>query len=225
MYTLDLKIFIAWCLGAFVAGSIPFGLILVKLAGKGDVRQQGSGNIGATNVMRAGGKWLGIATLILDAAKGFIPVLLAKKAGVFPVPLAWIAFFAVAGHIFTPWLRFKGGKGVATALGVCLAYHALLPLPALGAFILVVAATGYVSLGSIIAAIALIPTALGLFGSRFSGLVALPESKAVYLVLAWVLLVGLVVRKHAGNIQRLIQGRENRIWGRKKAVADEGGER
>lgn len=218
MYTLNLQSFIAWCLGAFVAGSIPFGLILVKLAGKGDVRQQGSGNIGATNVMRAGGKWLGIATLVLDAAKGFIPVFLARKAGVFPVALSWIVFFAVAGHIFTPWLRFKGGKGVATALGACLAYNALLPLPALGAFILVVAASGYVSLGSVVGSLVLIPTALGLFGPIFSGIVALPEATARYLILAWVLMVGLVVRKHAGNIQRLLSGNENRLWGKKKAA-------
>nr|WP_320132022.1 glycerol-3-phosphate 1-O-acyltransferase PlsY [uncultured Holophaga sp.] len=221
MYTLSLQSFIAWCAGAFIAGSIPFGLILVKLAGKGDVRQQGSGNIGATNVMRAGGKSLGIATLILDAAKGFLPVFIARHSGVFPVPLAWIAFFAVAGHVFTPWLRFKGGKGVATALGVCLAYHALLPVPALVAFLVVVLLSGYVSLGSMVAALVLIPSALGLFGSRFSGIVALPEATARYLILAWVLIPGLVIRRHAANIQRLLSGTEGRLWGRKKAQAGE----
>ncbi|WP_005034891.1 glycerol-3-phosphate 1-O-acyltransferase PlsY [Holophaga foetida] len=216
MYTLNLQSFIAWCLGAFLAGSIPFGLILVKLAGKGDVRQQGSGNIGATNVMRAGGKALGIVTLLLDVAKGFLPVFLARKVGVSMVALSWIALFAVLGHVFTPWLRFKGGKGVATALGACLAYHALLPLPALGSFFVVVAISGYVSLGSAVAALVLIPTALGLFGPRFSGIVALPEATARYLILAWVLMPALVVRKHAGNIQRLIDGTENRLWGKKK---------
>jgi len=225
MYTLNLQLFIAWSLGAFLAGSIPFGLILVKLAGKGDVRQQGSGNIGATNVMRAGGKGLGIATLVLDAAKGFVPVLLARKfcvPGSFSlVAISWIAFFAVAGHVFTPWLRFKGGKGVATALGACLAYHALLPLPALVGFILVVAISGYVSLGSVVAALVLIPTALGLFGSRFSGLVALPEVTARYLILAWVLMPGLVVRKHAGNIQRLLRGEESRLWGKKSSAGSD----
>ncbi|MBP1626094.1 MAG: acyl-phosphate glycerol-3-phosphate acyltransferase [Holophagaceae bacterium] len=222
MYTLNLQLFIAWSLGAFLAGSIPFGLILVKLAGKGDVRQQGSGNIGATNVMRAGGKSLGIATLFLDAAKGFLPVFLARKfcvpASFSMVAVAWIAFFAVLGHVFTPWLRFKGGKGVATALGACVAYHALLPLPALLSFVVVVAVSGYVSLGSVVAALVLIPTALGLFGSRFSGLVALPEATARYLILAWVLMPGLVIRKHAANIQRLLNGTESRLWGKKKAV-------
>jgi len=225
MQTLNLQSFIAWCLGAFVAGSIPFGLLLVRLAGKGDVRQMGSGNIGATNVMRAGGKALGIVTLLLDVAKGFIPVYLARKSGVFPVPLSWIAFFAVAGHIFTPWLRFKGGKGVATALGACFAYCAFLPLPALGSFIVLVALTGYVSLGSVVAALVLIPTALGLFGPRFSGLVALPEASARYLILAWVLMAGLVVRKHAPNIQRLLSGTESRLWGKKKTDETEDGGR
>ena len=140
MSALDFKPFLPfllWCLGAFLAGSIPFGLILVKLAGKGDVRQQGSGNIGATNVMRAGGKGLGIATLALDAAKGFIPVFLAAKlGGLGYVALAWVVLAAVVGHMYTPWLRFEGGKGVATALGACLAYHPLLVLPSLGAFLL-----------------------------------------------------------------------------------------
>lgn len=221
MSALDFKPFLPfllWCLGTFLAGSIPFGLILVKLAGKGDVRQQGSGNIGATNVMRAGGKGLGIATLLLDAAKGFIPVLLAAKlGGLGYVALAWVVLAAVVGHMYTPWLRFEGGKGVATALGACLAYHPLLVLPSLGAFLLLVAVFRYVSLGSIVAALVLVPSALGLFGKRFSGLLYTPETDARYLMLAWVLMALLVVRKHAPNIQRLIQGRENKLWGGSKA--------
>src|SRR5512135_3546643 len=109
------------CLAAFACGSIPFGLVLVKLAGKGDVRQHGSGNIGATNVSRVGGKGLGMVTLLLDIAKGFLPVFLARQAA-FPVDMqAALALCATAGHVFTPWLKFKGGKGVATALGAALA--------------------------------------------------------------------------------------------------------
>jgi glycerol-3-phosphate acyltransferase PlsY len=213
--------FLLWCLAAYLAGSIPFGLILVKLAGKGDVRQTGSGNIGATNVMRAGGKFLGILTLLLDVAKGFLPVFLARKFGIIHfVPLAWVALAAVAGHIFTPWLKFKGGKGVATALGVCVAYHPMLPLPALGAFLLVVGIFRYVSLGSIVAALVLIPSALGLFGTRFSGIQALPEETARYLILAWVLLPGLVIRRHAGNVQRILNGTENKLWGNKPSESD-----
>ena len=118
-----------WFLGAFLAGSVPFGLLLMKLAGKGDVRAQGSGNIGATNVMRIGGKGLGVATLLLDAAKGFLPVALAAHAGLGPGRLGFVALGAVLGHMFTPWLKFKGGKGVATALGAVLAYHAAMALP------------------------------------------------------------------------------------------------
>ncbi len=213
MQTLSLSTFLLWCLGAYLAGSIPFGLLVVKLAGKGDVRTQGSGNIGATNVLRTGGKMLGILTLLLDAAKGFLPVYLARKAGIFPVPLSWIVLSAVAGHIFTPWLKFQGGKGVATALGACLAYHPALVLPSLGAFVLLVAVFRYVSLGSIAAALVLIPSALGFFGPRVAGIIALPEDTARYLIAAWVLLAGLVIRRHAANIQRLLNGTESRLWG------------
>lgn len=217
----NLTRFILWALGAFLAGSIPFGLLLVKLAGKGDVRQQGSGNIGATNVMRAGGKGLGIATLLLDAAKGFVPVLLAKQAHPDPVFLSWIALAAVVGHMYTPWLKFEGGKGVATALGVCLAYHPMLVVPSLGAFILLVVIFRYVSLGSIVAALVMVPSALGVFGTRFSGIPFIYESTARYLVLAWVLLALLVIRKHAANIQRLLKGTESPLFG-KKPEADRG---
>ena len=213
--------FLAWCAGAFLAGSIPFGLILVKLAGKGDVRTQGSGNIGATNVLRAGGKALGILTLALDIGKGFLPVYLARKAGLDLMPLSWVALSAVSGHIFTPWLKFKGGKGVATALGACLAYHALMVVPALGIFVLLVATFRYVSLGSVVAAAVLVPTALGLFGPRFSGLLYLPEDRARYLVLAWVLLAGLVIRRHAGNLQRIKAGTESRLFGSRKESSDD----
>lgn len=213
--------FFLWALGAFLAGSIPFGLILVKLAGKGDVRQQGSGNIGATNVMRAGGKGLGIATLALDAAKGFIPVYLAARHGYHQPVLAWIALAAVIGHMYTPWLKFEGGKGVATALGACLAYHPMLVVPALGSFVVLVAIFRYVSLGSVVAALVLVPTALGFLGTRFSGLAmeVLPDTQGRYLALAWCLLAGLVIRKHAANIQRLLKGTENKLFAKKEEAA------
>jgi glycerol-3-phosphate acyltransferase PlsY len=97
-------------------GSIPFGLILAKLAGKGDIRQQGSGNIGATNVLRTGSKGLAAATLLLDLLKGFVPVFLAGLW--FWQDIGWAALFAVIGHCFPVWLGFKGGKGVATNAGV-----------------------------------------------------------------------------------------------------------
>jgi acyl phosphate:glycerol-3-phosphate acyltransferase len=144
-----------WCLGAFLCGSIPFGLLLVKLAGKGDVRAHGSGNIGATNVSRVGGKALGIVTLLLDILKGFLPVFVAKHLGLADSALSLIALCAVLGHMFTPWLAFKGGKGVATALGVALAYKAAMVLPALGVFIVFLVVFRYVSLGSVLAAFTL----------------------------------------------------------------------
>jgi glycerol-3-phosphate acyltransferase PlsY len=210
----DLIPFLLWCLAAYIAGSIPFGLILVRIAGKGDVRETGSGNIGATNVIRAGGKILGILTLLLDIAKGFVPVFLAKRHGFPPVALSWIALAAVVGHIFTPWLRFKGGKGVATALGVVLAYHAPMVLPALGVFLFLLIAFRYVSLGSIGAALVLIPTALGFLGSWASMRFDIPgDFDPRFGMLAWVLMPMLVVRRHGSNIQRLLGGTESPLWG------------
>ena len=215
MQTHSLNTFLLWCLGAYLAGSIPFGLILVKLAGKGDVRAQGSGNIGATNVLRAGGKALGILTLLLDVAKGFAPVWLARHFGFPAEALSWVALAATAGHIFTPWLKFQGGKGVATALGAILGYHPAMALPSLGAFALCVAAFRYVSLGSIVAALIVIPTALGLFGT-WACLPFLQADLARYGVVAWILLPMLVVRRHAANIQRLLSGTESKLWGSHK---------
>jgi len=208
------KLYLLWCAGAFLSGSIPFGLLLVRLAGKGDVRTQGSGNIGATNVMRAGGKALGIATLLLDAGKGFLPVFLARHLGYQPEFLAFVALAAVAGHVFTPWLKFKGGKGVATALGAVLGYHAAMVLPALGAFVLLLAVFRYVSLGSVVAALVLLLTAMGFMGSWAR--LPVQEGMAQWPILAWALLVGLVIRKHAANINRLAQGTEAKLWGSAK---------
>jgi glycerol-3-phosphate acyltransferase PlsY len=199
---------------AFLCGSIPFGLLLMKLAGKGDVRAQGSGNIGATNVMRIGGKGLGIATLLLDAGKGFFPVWLARQAGVGSGVLAVLALAAVCGHVFTPWLRFKGGKGVATALGVVLAYHAAMVVPAFATFVLALLIFRYVSLGSILAALVLFLTALGLAGGWAT--VPAPADAPCWLpLLAWAGMAGLVIVKHHANIGRLLHGRESRFWGAK----------
>jgi glycerol-3-phosphate acyltransferase PlsY len=206
-----------WCLGAFLAGSIPFGLLLMRLAGKGDVRRQGSGNIGATNVMRAGGKGLGIATLLLDAAKGFLPVFLARQAGLAPAALAWVVLAAVAGHAFTPWLKFKGGKGVATAMGAVLAYHPAMVLPPFLVFLAALLIFRYVSLGSVLAALTLFLTVLGLAG----GWATLPLGPDRWpALLAWALLAGLVIIKHRANLERLFRGTESRFWGAKVASHD-----
>ncbi len=226
MPSTDPTFLVLGCLAAFGCGSIPFGLILVKLAGKGDVRAHGSGNIGATNVSRVGGKGLGMVTLLLDIAKGFLPVFLARQAA-FPVDMqAALALCATAGHVFTPWLKFKGGKGVATALGAALAYRAVAVLPSLGLFLLLVALTRYVSLGSIVGALAL-PVSMGwvretvhkadLFGIQVQA--GIREQDPWQAVFLWVLIALLVVAKHHENIARLLKGTESPLWGAKKGEA------
>ena len=213
------------CLAAFACGSIPFGLLLVKLAGKGDVRAHGSGNIGATNVSRVGGKGLGIVTLLLDIAKGFLPVFLAQRADLPLDQQAAIALCATAGHVFTPWLKFKGGKGVATALGAALAYRAVAVLPSLGAFILLVGLTRYVSLGSVVGA-ALLPVSMGWVRETvhradvlgFHLQAGIREQDPWQATFLWVIIALLVVAKHHENIGRLLKGTESPLWGGKKEV-------
>lgn len=198
---------VLWCLCAFLCGSIPFGLVLVKLAGKGDVRQHGSGNIGATNVSRVGGKALGVVTLLLDVLKGFLPVFVAKKLGLGESALSLLSLAAVLGHMFTPWLAFKGGKGVATALGVALAFRAGMVLPALGVFIAVLLVFRYVSLGSVLSAFAL-------------PLILVWRGATPVVLLLWIDIALLVILKHHENIRRLLKGAETPLWGAKKEVAD-----
>jgi len=205
MSSLSIPSLVLWCLGAFLCGSVPFGLLLVQLAGKGDVRAHGSGNIGATNVSRVGGKALGGVTLLLDIAKGFLPVFLARKMGMAESALSLLALSAVLGHMFTPWLKFQGGKGVATALGVALAFRAGMVLPALGVFIVVLLVFRFVSLGSVLAAVAL-PLILIWQGAR--PLILFP----------WAVLALLVILKHHENIRRLLQGTESPLWGAKKVT-------
>jgi glycerol-3-phosphate acyltransferase PlsY len=235
----------------FLSGSVPFGLLLVRLAGKGDLRSVGSGNIGATNAARAGGRWLGALTLALDAAKGFVPVFLAGRladgcfagggaafapiTGAALAPItgtalaptmaaalpSLVALAAVLGHAFTPWLRFRGGKGVATALGALGAALAFQPwahwmlLPPLGVFMAAVALTRYVSLGSVLAAIAL-PVSLlaGLLAKRGPGQ---PLSEPALLLAPWLAIAALVVAKHGPNMARLLRGTESPLWGAKSA--------
>ena len=203
---MSLPSLVLWCLGAFLCGSIPFGLLLVKLAGKGDVRAHGSGNIGATNVSRVGGKALGIVTLLLDILKGFLPVFLGRKLGLSDAALSLLALSAVLGHVFTPWLAFKGGKGVATALGVALAFRAAMVLPALGVFIVLLLVFRYVSLGSVMAALAL-------------PLVLLWKGASPAVLLLWADISLIVIIKHHENIGRLLKGTESPLWGAKKEAS------
>ncbi len=196
--------------GSYLLGSIPFGYLLVRIFRKQDIRATGSGNIGATNVARSGAKGLGALTLALDLLKGLLAVLLAKRLAPgtpgFPSDLAVVAAVgAVLGHIFPVWLRFRGGKGVATALGVFLALAPMVALAGVFTFALIVAATRIVSLASILAA-AVLPV---------FAMVLMPDRSPVYLG-GVIFIALLVIVKHQGNIARLLQGTENR-FGRTKS--------
>jgi glycerol-3-phosphate acyltransferase PlsY len=187
----------AFVVAAYIVGSIPVGVILSKLRGK-DPRNMGSGNIGATNVMRTAGKVAGIITLAGDMAKGFAPTFLALRAG-FPVVLVIaIGFAAFVGHLFPVFLRFKGGKGVATALGVYLALTPIAILLSFVVFVLVLLKWRYVSAGSI-AGTAVMP--LILYSLK-------ADPIYVYLSLA---IGSLIILKHLGNIKRLTAGTEHKI--------------
>ena len=186
--------------GGYLLGSIPFGLLLTRMAGLGDVRKIGSGNIGATNVLRTGHKGLAAATLLLDAGKGAAAVLLAKLWG--PDMALVAAFGAVVGHLFPVWLAFKGGKGVATTLGALLALSPLLGAASCLAWLLVAVVFRYSSLAALVAVAAAPVVAWFL----------LADLQMVQLTGALALLVWL---RHHENIRRLLSGQEARI-GRKK---------
>ncbi len=190
---------------SYLIGSIPFGLILTRMFGAGDLRSIGSGNIGATNVLRTGRKSLALATLLLDALKGAFPVWL---AGTFFGPdMAIVAGLgAIIGHCFPVWLKFNGGKGVATAAGVVLTLTPLAGLLALVVFLLVVALTRYVSLSSLLAAISTAPLAYVL------GHVQAAE---LYLLVAVIIII-----KHHENLRRLFAGKESKLSFSKKAPAE-----
>ncbi|MBK7863128.1 MAG: glycerol-3-phosphate acyltransferase [Archangiaceae bacterium] len=183
----------------YFAGSIPFGVILTRyLAGK-DVRASGSGNIGATNVARVAGKKLGAVVLVLDAAKGALPVLLAMRLlpGEYRLH-AFVGLAAFLGHVFPIWLRLHGGKGVATAAGVLGVLVPMAALAGLVVFVVLVLIFRVASVGSLAGAV----TALGV--SFFLG------KPVEYPVLGAVLL-GLMVFTHRGNIGRLLTRRENKV--------------
>jgi acyl phosphate:glycerol-3-phosphate acyltransferase len=192
---------IAFAVG-YLAGSIPFGLILTKLGGAGDIRGIGSGNIGATNVLRTGRKGLALATLLADIAKGALPTLLAF-AWLGPDIAIAVGLGTVLGHCFPVWLRFRGGKGVATAAGVILALTPVVVPIILAIFIVIVWATRYVSLGSCLAAIAAPVTAW---------LLGYGQPAELYVLLAVV-----VVGTHHANILRLLKGKESKLSFTKKS--------
>ena len=188
------------CATAYFLGAIPAGYIITKLVKGIDIRTTGSGNPGATNVYRTAGAAAGITTFVFDALKGFLPVMFAASylGHTHPLWLVITGLCAVCGHIWTVFLGFKGGKGVATACGV---FFALMPLPTLCAFVLFLGVTfftRYVSAGSICAAV---------FLPVISWLTGQPETLSIFATVIGIV----VVMTHAKNIQRLINGTENKF--------------
>lgn len=179
----------------YLLGSIPFGLIITRVAGLGDVRKIGSGNIGATNVLRTGNKALAALTLMLDALKGTAAVLIAGMYGMEAALAAGLGAFL--GHLFPVWLRFKGGKGVATYLGVLIALAWQGALVFAAAWLAVAFTLRYSSLAALVAAVA-VPVVLFLLGAM----------QVAWLFVAMSLIVFVT---HRANIQRLLAGTESRI--------------
>jgi len=209
---------------AYLLGSIPFGYLLVRVFLKQDIRATGSGNIGATNVARSGAKGLGLATLLLDLGKGYAAVVIARvlaehalgaagltaagAATVYDVEVA-AAVAAICGHVFPVWLGFKGGKGVASALGVFLALDWRTAVATLLVFLLVFAFTRYVSLASVIAA-----AAFPLFGFHFV------TERTPMVWFGFLFIPALIIVKHRENIQRLLGGTESRFGAKRKSEAN-----
>ena len=222
---------------SYLLGSIPFGYILVKLFRKQDIRESGSGNIGATNVARSGAKGLAVATLLLDAGKGYLAVQIASMMpwNDFLLNLdrianyqtrttaAWApnstlmavgALFAILGHVFTVWLKFRGGKGVATGLGAFLALAPKTIVICFVVFLVVVAITRYISLGSILSA-AIFPIATYWL---------YPEVRALPISIMLSTASMLIIIKHHDNIRRLIAGTEHRLGHSKNGLSNDDGE-
>jgi glycerol-3-phosphate acyltransferase PlsY len=191
---------IFWAVAGYLLGSVPFGIVISRLFGLGDLRQIGSGNIGATNVLRTGNKLAAALTLILDSGKGAAAVLIARLlAGEDAVQLA--GFAAFLGHCFPVWLRFKGGKGVATFLGLLLAYAWPVGLAACATWLVTALVMRISSLSALVAA-TLVPV--------WASILGFPESVLMTLALATLIFI-----RHRPNIERLVAGEEPRIGGKK----------
>lgn len=191
--------------GSYLLGSMSFSLMVVWILQRSDLRRLGSGNAGATNVLRTAGRWPALVVLALDIAKGILPVHLARRMGEPEAVAAAAGLAVVLGHVFPVYFGFRGGKGVATGFG---ALMTLLPLPGLAAlviFLVLVFSTRIVSLGSIAAASAL-PVAGWLFGR--AGWSPAPTPGVLALTCA---AVGVVLLRHAGNLRRLFAGTERRL--------------
>jgi glycerol-3-phosphate acyltransferase PlsY len=195
-------------IAAYLLGSIPVGYLLVRIFRRQDIRTFGSGNIGATNVLRSGGKALGAATFILDVCKGALAVLLAAMIAGSVLPTvpqrnveAVAALFAVLGHMFPVWLGFRGGKGVATGFGVFLVAAPWAALSAITVFLIVCAITRYVSLGSILGAASF---------PFFAWFMVKGERPALFITVQAIVAL-LIIVKHHPNIRRLLAGNEHRF--------------
>ncbi len=185
-------------LAAYLIGSVPFAWLLAQRVGAGDLRRVGSGNVGAANLVRASGLGPGLVVALLDMGKGAVSVWLAPHVSGHPVAPAAAGLAAIVGHVYPVWLRFHGGKGVATACG---AFSVLMPfasVPALLVFIVTVSLTKYVSLGSVLASITL-PSAAYVIGAPLASCVAAFAG------------AGLVIFRHRGNLGRLRAGTERRL--------------
>ncbi len=208
-------IFILCAIGGYLLGSIPFGLVLTRLAGYGDIRKIGSGNIGATNVLRTGNKWLALLTVLLDAFKAGIAAYVATKF-VKAEDFYLLGFatqtnivggliagsFGVIGHMFPVWLKFKGGKGVSSAFGLLLMTNWPIALIALGTWLFMAFTFRYSSLSALTAAVSM---------PIVSFFMLSPVNTLFYTVI-----VALVIIKHHANIVRLIKGQESKISFKKK---------
>jgi len=193
---------------AYLLGSIPVGYLMVRLFRHQDIRTAGSGNIGATNVLRAGGKSLGAATFLLDMLKGSGAVYIGGIIGVLLAPNALVrnmqalaALSAVLGHVFPVWLRFKGGKGVATGFGVFLVAAPTSALAAITVFALVLLTTRYVSLASI----------LGAASFPLFAFILVHSERPPFFISVQFIVALLIIAKHHQNIRRLLAGTESRI--------------
>ena len=195
---------LAWALGGYLCGSIPFAILVSRAMGLPDPRTYGSGNIGTTNVLRSGSWAAALATMVGDIGKGAAAVLAARLAGVDAITLAAVAICAFLGHVFPVWLRFHGGKGVATAAGVLLALDWRMGTGVLALWLAVVAATRYSSLAALVAAVAAPGVTWYFLGEG-------PVLAAVFAMSV------LLVLRHRANIGKLLRGEESRI-GEKKAA-------
>lgn len=196
----------AMIVAAYLVGSVSFSYVIVRILKGIDIRTIGSGNAGATNVLRAAGKTAAAVALILDVGKGLAVVLLARAMGASPPILSGVAIAVVLGHIFPIFLGFRGGKGVATAAGTLAALAPVLTLVDVGLFVVVVAWKRYVSLGSIVAAAAFPVLVLA---GRGIGWVS--DEEFPWLLLSTSVIAGIIIVKHAQNLSRLRHGTESRL--------------